>query len=115
MVFKHNEHTSPPQPNRSLSEIEKVGGKAYVVLRNINGVLAVYRIRNDGMLKGLRRWPAELDPETVEEVAERASEEAYEEGYEKGYEAGEEKGYEAGYEKGYEKGYEEASEKAEEE
>ena len=54
--FKHNEHANPPQPNKSLSEIEAVGGKAYVVLRNINGVLAVYRIRNDGMLKGLRRW-----------------------------------------------------------
>jgi hypothetical protein len=33
-------------------------GKQYVVLRNTNGILAVYRIRNDGRLKRLRRWPA---------------------------------------------------------
>jgi hypothetical protein len=37
------------------------GGKRYVVLRNTKGVLAVYRVRNDGILKGLRRWPAALE------------------------------------------------------
>ncbi len=36
-------------------------GKQYVVLNNINGVLAVYRVRNNGVLKGLRRWPAEIE------------------------------------------------------
>lgn len=35
-------------------------GKKYVVLSNIRGVLAVYRVRNDGMLKGLKRWPVAL-------------------------------------------------------
>lgn len=34
--------------------------KHYVVLRNVNGVLAVYRIRTSGQLKRLRRWPAEV-------------------------------------------------------
>lgn len=35
--------------------------KDYVVLVNgIWDVLAVYRIRNDGVLKRLHRWPAEL-------------------------------------------------------
>ena len=33
----------------------------YVVLRNVNGILSVYRVRNDGKLKGLRRWPAALN------------------------------------------------------
>lgn len=33
----------------------------YVVLTNVNGTLAVYRIRNDGMLKRLKRWPETLD------------------------------------------------------
>ena len=37
-------------------------GKQYVVLDNVNGVLAVYRLRNDGKLKRLRRWPAALEP-----------------------------------------------------
>ena len=32
-------------------------GKYYVALSNCNGVLAVYRVRNDGMLKRLKRWP----------------------------------------------------------
>jgi hypothetical protein len=48
------------QPANDRSGEEEVGGKNYVVLRNVRGVLAVYRVRNDGMLKRLRRWPAEL-------------------------------------------------------
>ena len=39
------------------SDVKDVGGKTYVALRNISGVLAVYRVRNDGVLKGLKRWP----------------------------------------------------------
>jgi hypothetical protein len=35
-------------------------GKRYVILVNANTILAVYRVRNDGMLKRLRRWPAAL-------------------------------------------------------
>ncbi len=44
----------------NTSGVQTVDGRRYVVLRNVNGVLAVYRVRNDGMLKGLRRWPSEL-------------------------------------------------------
>ena len=36
-------------------------GRLYVRLANAHTVLAVYRVRNDGMLKRLRRWPADLD------------------------------------------------------
>lgn len=36
-------------------------GMTYVVLRNVSGILAVYRVRNDGILKRLKRWPAELE------------------------------------------------------
>lgn len=43
------------------SGVEEAGGKVYVVLRNVNGILAVYRVRNDGILKGLKRWPKELE------------------------------------------------------
>lgn len=49
------------QPGRTESGVETVGELQYVVLRNVRGVLAVYRVRNDGMLKGLKRWPKELD------------------------------------------------------
>lgn len=47
------------QPGADSGEIERAG-KRYVVLRNCNDILAVYRIRNDGMLKRLKRWPAGL-------------------------------------------------------
>jgi hypothetical protein len=36
-------------------------GRHYVVLRNVRGTLAVYRVRNDQMLKRLKRWPDALD------------------------------------------------------
>jgi hypothetical protein len=44
----------------NTSGVAEVGGHRYVVLRNVRGVLAVYRVRNDGVLKGLRRWPPAL-------------------------------------------------------
>lgn len=50
------------QPSNS-SDVEKHGGKYYVVLRNANGLLKVYRVRNNGMLKGLRRWPLSISGE----------------------------------------------------
>lgn len=37
-----------------------VKGKRYIVLRNAQGLLAVYRVRNDGMLKRLKRWPESI-------------------------------------------------------
>lgn len=61
--------TRPGGPARidqpgNLSHIAEAGGKQYVVLRNIDEVLAVYRIRvPSGALKELKRWPKELDVE----------------------------------------------------
>jgi hypothetical protein len=43
------------------SDVQEHAGKEYVVLRNVNGILAVYRIRPSGELKRLRRWPTELE------------------------------------------------------
>lgn len=51
------------QPSSSSSEWE-LNGRHYVVLENVNGVLAVYRVKNDGFLRRLRRWPKELEPES---------------------------------------------------
>ena len=45
------------QPDASASNTVVHEGKTYVVLTNVNGILAVYRVLNDGGLKGLRRWP----------------------------------------------------------
>ena len=50
--------TAQPSSNSDICEHD---GKEYVVLRNINGVLAVYRITNSGQLKRLKRWPVELE------------------------------------------------------
>jgi len=49
------------QPSASESGIEEIGGKRYVVLRNVNGILRVYRIRpSDDVLRAMKRWPREL-------------------------------------------------------
>ena len=45
-----------PQP-ANTSGVEECGGRVYIVLRNSNGVLAVYRVRNTGLLRRLKRWP----------------------------------------------------------
>ena len=50
----------PEPPDPRLSGVETYGGKTYVVLRNADGLVAVYRVRDDGTLKALRRVPAEL-------------------------------------------------------
>jgi hypothetical protein len=51
---------APLQPSKD-SGVTVVNGKQYVVLRNVNGILAVYRVRTDGVLKSLKRWPAGVD------------------------------------------------------
>lgn len=49
------------QPSNA-SAIERVGDRRYVVLRNVEGTLAVYRVRScDKVLKRLKRWPKLFD------------------------------------------------------
>ena len=48
------------RPSSDSGEYE-LNGRHYVVLRNIKGTLAVYRVKNDGYLRRLRRWPKELE------------------------------------------------------
>jgi hypothetical protein len=48
------------QPNNE-SDLVKHDGKNYVRLVNVNGVLAVYRVRNDDMLRRMKRWPDALN------------------------------------------------------
>ncbi len=49
----------PQQPSRH-SGVREVGGKLYVTLCNVRGLLAVYRVLNSGALKSLKRPPAEI-------------------------------------------------------
>ena len=61
--FRTETSFSPDAPSNA-SGVEVHGGKSYVVLRNRNGILAVYRVRNDGKLKRIHeRWPARLKKE----------------------------------------------------
>jgi hypothetical protein len=49
------------QPAKAASGEEEVDGVQYVVLRNVNGILAVYRICKGDKLKRLETWPQELE------------------------------------------------------
>ena len=43
------------------TQVTLPSGKAYVVLANSYQVLGVYRIRPNGTLKLLRRWPKDVE------------------------------------------------------
>ena len=49
-------------PGVMTGRVAEARGREYVVLSggSAGAVVAVYRVRNDGMLKGLKRWPREL-------------------------------------------------------
>lgn len=47
------------QPARSSGVLER-GGKPYLVLNSAHGILAVYRVSNEGMLRRMPRWPSDL-------------------------------------------------------
>ena len=49
------------QPAEAASGVcHDEAGRKYVRLQNGARELAVYRVRNDGMLKRLKRWPSDL-------------------------------------------------------
>ena len=43
------------------SSVQEYKDRYYVELHNANGTLAVYRIRNDGILKAMKRWSPEVE------------------------------------------------------
>lgn len=45
----------------NLSDEVSHNGLRYVVLANVNGTLAVYRITNNEKLRRLKRWPKALE------------------------------------------------------
>lgn len=61
-IAAHYRSGGRDQPG-SESEVTDIGDRRYVVLRNINGVMAVYRLTTQGKLRIMRRWPAEIRAE----------------------------------------------------
>jgi hypothetical protein len=52
------------QPDAGSGVVEHQG-RRYVVLRNVNGVLAVYRVRHDEVLRRMRRPPKTIAEEAA--------------------------------------------------
>ena len=44
----------------NTSRVTQHDGLWYAVLENVRGTMAVYRLKNDGVLRKLRRWPEEV-------------------------------------------------------
>ena len=70
----HQSRSATTLPATS-ARAEEHGGQRYVVLRDLDGVVAVYRVGKDRSLKGLRRWPATIgmDPREAAFVPRRPS------------------------------------------
>ena len=61
-IKAHTGKLGAQQPAANLSGPATVGGLDYIVLRNIGGVLAVFRILPiSRTLKRLKRWPKEVE------------------------------------------------------
>lgn len=48
-------------PGVMIGRVAEARDRRYVVISGGGAILAVYRVRNDGMLKALKRWPRELE------------------------------------------------------
>lgn len=56
-----NDGVMPNQPSSTASGVVEHDGRKYVVLRNTDALLAVYRVKTDGFLKRLDRWPKAIE------------------------------------------------------
>lgn len=62
-ISAYYRHGAKAEPASARSERREHDGKEYIVLANVRGILAVYRVRHVGgkdVLKRLKRWPAAL-------------------------------------------------------
>jgi hypothetical protein len=60
-IARKRGHAAPKSPAHT-AHIRTTGGKTYAVVRGQPGsTLMVYRLLNNGELRGLKRWPRELD------------------------------------------------------
>jgi hypothetical protein len=59
-AYLATDRTSLDQPDARDSGEQVFGGLRYVVLRHERRTLAVYRVRGNGLLRRMKRWPLEL-------------------------------------------------------
>lgn len=50
-----------PSLQRNRSSVDQINDLTFVVIRNDERTLAVYRVTSQGELKPLEKWPTELD------------------------------------------------------
>jgi hypothetical protein len=59
-LFFREHKSSSSEPDQYASSVEQLEGRLYVVLRNYNGVLAVYEVVGNGVLKKATKVPKAL-------------------------------------------------------
>jgi|APCry1669192269_1035402.scaffolds.fasta_scaffold55710_2 hypothetical protein len=59
-LFLRENRSSSSEPDQYASSVEQLEGRLYVVLRNYNGVLAVYEVVGNGVLKKASKVPKAL-------------------------------------------------------
>lgn len=56
-----HESISSTSPERNRSSVDQINELTFVVIRNEERTLAVYRVTSRGDLKPMEKWPTELD------------------------------------------------------
>jgi hypothetical protein len=64
-AYQSTDSAAAEQPVDHCSSERVLGGLRYVVLRNNRRTLAVYRVRNSGLLRRMKRWPLALGRENT--------------------------------------------------
>jgi len=64
-IAAHYRAGNRDQPSEGVSGVVEIEGRVYVVLRNVNGPINVYRLTSQDKLRVLRRWPAEIKSEAA--------------------------------------------------
>ena len=59
-IAAYFKHGGTDQPATERNQVEKHDGKTWVVLRNVRGLLAVYRLTNAGTLSRQTSWPESI-------------------------------------------------------
>jgi hypothetical protein len=59
-LFLREQRSSSCEPDQYASSVEQLEGRLYVILRNYNGLLAVYEVIGEGDLRKVTKVPKSL-------------------------------------------------------